>query len=231
MKRTRAKKRGLTLVEVLVSVAILSMIATLIYGTFDGLSRAKKGEAQRGDRARQARAALDRISREMQSAYLSMHTPTVPILQTRVTAYMGRNGTQFDRVDFTAFAHLRTEREAKESDQAEIGYFALPDPDKDGKTDLVRREQTPPDMDPQRGGVISVLCEDIENFDVRYFDPVSAQWIENWDSTQITGQQNRIPLEVKVTLVLKNVPSGVQTTYVPKFSLPMQQPLSFGIPR
>ncbi len=231
MKHGRIRQRGLTLVEVLVSVAILAMIATLIYGTFDGLSRAKKGEAQRGDRARQARAALDRIAREMQSSYLSMHNPGVPILQTRVTAYMARNGSPYDRVDFTAFAHLRTEREAKESDQAEIGYFALPDPDKDGKTDLVRREQTPPDMDPQRGGIVSVLCEDIESFDLRFFDPLTAQWIENWDSTQITGQQNRIPLEVKVTVVLKNVPSGVQTTYVTKFSLPMQQPLSFGIPR
>ena len=231
MKGHRIRQRGLTLVEVLVSVAILAMIATLIYGTFDSLSRAKKGEAQRGDRARQARAALDRIAREMQSAYLSMHNPAVPMLQTRVTAYMGRNGAPFDRVDFTAFAHLRTEREAKESDQAEIGYFAISDPDKDGKTDLVRREQTPPDMDPQRGGIVSVLCEDIESFDVRYFDPVTAQWSENWDSTQITAQQNRLPREVKVTLVLKNVPSGVQTTYVTKVSLPMQQPLSFGIPR
>lgn len=231
MMRGRIHQRGLTLVEVLVSVAILAMIATLIYGTFDGLSRAKKGEAQRGDRARQARAALDRIAREMQSTYLSMHNPGVPILQTRVTAYMARNGSPYDRVDFTAFAHLRTEREAKESDQAEIGYFALPDPDKDGKTDLVRREQTPPDMDPQRGGIVSVLCEDIESFDVRFFEPVTGQWIENWDSTQVTGQQNRIPLEVKVTIVLKNVPSGVQTTYVTKFPLPMQQPLSFGIPR
>ena len=132
--RRRVHQRGLTLVEVLVSVAVLAMIATLIYGTFDALSRAKKGEAQRGDRTRQARAALDRMSREMQSAYLSMHTPTVPTLQTRVTAFMGKNGSPYDRVDFTAFAHLRTNRDAKESDQAEIGYFAVPDPDKDGKT-------------------------------------------------------------------------------------------------
>lgn len=230
-KKNRIHQRGLTLVEVLVSVAVLAMIATLIYGTFDALSRAKKGEAQRGDRTRQARAALDRIAREMQSAYLSMHNPGVIILQTRVAAYMGKTGSPYDRVDFTAFAHLRTEKESKESDQAEIGYFALPDPDKDGKTDLVRREQTPPDMDPQRGGVVSVLCEDIESFDIRYFDPVAAQWIENWDSTLITAQQNRLPLEVKVTIVLKNVPSGVQTTYATKFGLPIQQPLSFGIPR
>jgi general secretion pathway protein J len=231
MKRSRKHQRGLTLVEVLVSVAVLSMIATLIYGTFDSLSHAKKGEAQRGDRTRQARSALDRMAREMQGAYLSMHNPGIPILQTRVTAWIGKNSSPYDRVDFIAFAHLRTEKDSKESDQAEVGYFALPDPEKDGKTDLVRREQTPADMDPQRGGIVSVLCEDIESFDVRYFDPVSASWIETWDSSLVTAQQNRLPLEVKITLVLKNAPSGVQTTYVTKLSIPLQQPLSFGIPR
>jgi general secretion pathway protein J len=75
------------------------------------------------------------------------------------------------------------------------------------------------------------LCENIESFDVRYFDPVTGTWIETWNSTLVTGQANRIPLEVRVTIVLKNVPSGVQSTYVTKFQLPMQQPLQFGIPR
>jgi general secretion pathway protein J len=95
----------------------------------------------------------------------------------------------------------------------------------------VRREQTPPDQDPQRGGVVSVLCENIESFDVRYLDPTTGQWLETWDSTQITSQQNRLPLEVKVTLVLKNVPAGMQATYVTKLMLPIQQPLAFGISR
>lgn len=226
----RAGQRGLTLIEVLVSVAILAMIATLIYGAFDSLSRGKKGEAQRGERSRQARAAIDRMSRELTSAYLTMHTPP-PSLQTRVVAFKGTNGTPYDRVDFASFAHLRVDKDSKESDQAEIGFFALSDPDKDGKVDLVRREQTPPDQDPQRGGVVSVVCEDIESFDVRYFDPTTGQWLEQWDSTQVTAQQNRLPFEVKITLVLKNVPAGVQATYITKLALPIQQPLAFGISR
>lgn len=226
----RSRQRGLTLVEVLVSVAILAMIATLIYGVFDSLSRGKKGEAERGDRARQARAALDRMAREMTSAYLTFHTPP-PALQTRVVAFIGKNGSPNDRVDFASFAHWRVDKDSRESDQAEIGFFALPDPDKDGKVDLVRREQAPLDQDPQRGGVVSVLCENIESFDVRYFDPTTGQWLETWDTIQLTGQQNRLPLEVKITLVLKDLPAGMQAKYVTKLMLPIQQPLSFGIPR
>lgn len=230
LRSPRRRQRGLTLVEVLVSVAILAMIATLIYGVFDSLSRGKKGEAERGDRARQARGALDRIARELTSAYLTLHTPP-PSLQTRVVAFVGKNASPYDRVDFASFAHWRVDKDSKESDQAEIGFFALPDPDKDDKVDLVRREQSPPDQDPQRGGVVSVLCENVESFDLRYFDPTTGQWLETWDTTQATAQQNRLPLEVKITLVLKNVPAGMQATYVTKLMLPIQQPLSFGVPR
>ena len=40
-----------------------------------------------------------------------------------------------------------------------------------------------------------------------------------------------MPLEVEITLVLKGVGQGPAYTYTTKFFLPIQQPLSFGIPR
>ena len=71
--------------------------------------------------------------------------------------------------------------------------------------DLVRREQTPIDLDPLRGASSNVVAEDVETFDMRYLDPLTGQWVETWDSTQVTGQPNRLPLEVRVRLVLKGV--------------------------
>lgn len=227
----RRSRRGMTLLEVLVSLGVLAMISLLIYGAFDSLSRGRKGEALRVDRARQGRDAIDRITHEMQGAFLSLHNPTSTSLITRQTAFIATNSSTFDRVDFASFAHRRVEKEAKESDQAEIGYFVVKDPDHEDKMDLVRREQAPPDFEPKKGGVVNVLAEDVELFDVRYLDPLSGQWVESWDTTQLTGQLNRLPLEVKVTLVLKPVKNTPPFRYVTKFILPMQQPLSFGIPR
>ena len=231
MKTSRVSQRGLTLVEVLVALAVLAMIGVLLYGAFDSLSHGKKAESVRGDRARQGRQAMLRMTREIQSAFLSMHNPANVSLQTRVVAFVGQNSQPFDRLDFQAFAHRRIEANSHESDQAEVGYFAASDPDVDGKTDLVRREQTPPDMDAKKGGVVNVLCEDIEAFDVRYLDPQTQQWVETWDTTQALGQQNRLPLEIRITLTLKHVPAGVEPTYTTKFMMPMQQPLTFGIPQ
>jgi hypothetical protein len=48
---------------------------------------------------------------------------------------------------------------------------------------------------------------------------------------QISGQPNRIPLEVSIHLVLRGVGNGAPYAYTSKLFLPMQQPLSFGIPR
>lgn len=229
--RSRRRGRGMTLLEVLVSLGVLAMISLLIYGAFDSLSRGRKGEAMRVDRARQGRDAMERITHEIQSAFLSMHNPQSQALITRQTAFIGTNSSQFDRLDFASFAHRRVEKEAKESDQSEIGYFVVKDPDKDDKMDLVRREQAPPDYEPKKGGVVNVLVEDVELFDIRYLDPLTGQWLESWDTMQLTGQLNRLPLEIKLTLVLKPVKNSPPYRFVTKFMLPMQQPLSFGIPR
>jgi len=71
----RAHARGLTLLEVLVSVGVLAMVATLIYGAFDGMQRSRVGLSRIDDRYHQGRQALTRMSRELQSAFLSLHTP------------------------------------------------------------------------------------------------------------------------------------------------------------
>jgi general secretion pathway protein J len=230
-RRVLSDRRGMTLLEVLVSLAILAMISLLIYGAFDSMSRGRKGEGARSERARQGREALLRMTRELSESFLSLHNPPVLSLLTRTTVFVGQNSTPFDRVDFTAFAHRRMTRDAKESDQCEVGYFASDDPEVSGKTDLARREQTPIDLDPLRGGVVNVLAENIEAFDIRYLDPLTGTWGDTWDTTQTYGQFNRLPLELKISLTMKGLPGNDATTFTTKVMQPMLKPLQFGIPQ
>ena len=221
----------MTMIEVVVAIGILAMVGVLIHGVIDSLSRGKKGEGMRAERVHEGREALQRIVRDLSSAYISMHVPTVQALQTEKTALVGRHSGQFDRIDFAAFAHRRTDRDAHESDQAEVGYFVVADPDVPDKMDLVRREQTPIDIEPLKGGISDLVAEDISSFELRYLEPLTGQWVETWDSTQVNGQPNRVPLAVRVKLVLKGVGNGSPYSYTTKVFLPMQQPLSFGIPK
>lgn len=232
--RRRRHARGMTLLEIMVSMGVMAMISLLIYGAFDSISRGRRGEALRADRARQGRDAVERIARELQGAFLSMHTPTMPALITRQTAFIAQSSSNFDRLDFTSFAHRRIVAESHESDQAEIGYYVVKDPDVDDKMDLVRREEAPLGanliIDPKRGGVVNVLAEDVDHFDLRYFDPITQTWTETWDSSQLSAQLNRLPLEVRIELEMKPVKNTPAFKYVTKVFIPIQQPLQFGVP-
>ncbi|KYF68264.1 general secretion pathway protein GspJ, partial [Sorangium cellulosum] len=216
-----------TLLEVLVSVAILAIIGTLIYGAFDGMSRSRAGISRISDRYHQGRGAIARISRELQAAFLSRHQPADKNITVRLTAFTGEDSSPTDRVDFTAFAHRRLLRNAHESDQCEIGYFGSRDPERD-KLDLVRREAKFIDLEPTRGGVVNVLAEDIESFDVRYLDPVTGEWVDSWDSTQPAAQFERLPSQVWVTLVLNGGPGGEPIKFETKVPIAMQVPIAFG---
>src|SRR5262249_5072853 len=93
LSRRRGPARGLTLIEVLVSIGVLAVIATLIYGAFDGMSRSRKGLARIGDRYHQGRGALARIAREVQAAFLSRHMPLDKNQAIRLTAFVGQDSS------------------------------------------------------------------------------------------------------------------------------------------
>ena len=227
--RRRARSRGLTLLEVLVSIGILALISTLIYGAFDGMARSRAGLTRLDDRYQQGRSALARMSREMQSAFLSMHQPPQQSQQIRITAFVAKDQGTSDRVDFTSFSHRRLGRDVHESDQNELGYFLSRDPDRSDKYDLVRREQKEIDLEPTKGGTINVICEDVTEFDLSYLDAVSGEWTETWDSTQAAGQFLRLPIQIKIRLVLRGGIGGAPIKLETRVPIPMQSAVSFAI--
>jgi general secretion pathway protein J len=200
--KLRRQNAGFTLVEVLVAVAVLAAISALIYGAFAGLKRSKEGIERVGDRYREGRLALAQISRDLQSAYLSLHAPIDQSIMVQKTAFIGTRGTPADRVDFNSFSYRRLDRDSHESDQAEISYFGSVNPEQRSVTDLARRVNPRLDLNPERGGRVDVVATDIDLFDVAYLDPLTGQWSETWHSDQAAAQLNRLPLQVRIVLVL-----------------------------
>lgn len=229
----RARSTGLTLIEVMVAIGVLSMISTILYGAFATMRNSKQGIERLTDRYREGRLALARISRELQSAYLSMHAPIDPQLKMSQTVFVGTPAAPADRLDFVSFSHRRLDRDARESDQAEISYFGSEDPERSGVIDLARRTQTPIDLEPQTGGRVEILATDIDLFKLEYLDPLTGEWLESWDTTQATGQLDRLPLQVRVLLVLNGGQrrgtdkSREPIKLVTKIALPIAQPLRF----
>ena len=227
--RTRGHARGVTLLEVMVSVGILALVGSLIYGAFDGMAKARTSIANINERYHQGRQALSRMSRELESAFVSKHMPLQIASAVRQTAFVGKKSRPADRIDFTAFAHRRLGRDVHESDQCEVGFFGANDPERSGKVDLVRREQRTIDLEPTKGGVVQVMVDDIESFELKYLDPGTSQWTDTWDSTQLVGQLGRLPAQVKLTILLKGGNYSAPIRLMTRTPIAMQSPLDFAI--
>lgn len=235
MTARRPSSRGFTLVEVLIATAVLAVICMLIYGAFAGMRNSKEGVERIDDRYHEGREALGRLTRELSSAYVSLHRPIDLTYLVQKTAFIGTRGTPADRIDFNAFANRRLDRNSHESDQCELSYFGSPTPKDQGLTDLVRRISPRLDLKPDKGGRVDVLATDIDLFKLKYLDPLTGMWAETWDSTDTLTHTNQLPIYVHVKLVLnggrRNTAAHGRATlrFETKIAIPMYQPLSFAI--
>lgn len=226
MSRQKTARRGFTLLEVMVAIGIVAMLGVLIYGAFMGMSRSRKNMEQVGNRFQQGRQAVDRMGRELSSAFLSAHQPFQQLQYVRETMFIGSDSRPADRVDFTAFSYLRLEANSHESDQCEISFFASTDP-QTGNLDLVRRVQKHIDDDPQHGGLVQVLAENIDSLELKYLDALTGEWVDGWDSIQPAAQIGRLPAAVWIILWLKGGPRDAPLKFETKIQIPIQLPLSF----
>ena len=229
-------ERGFTLVELLVAIVILASISLLIYNAFASMKRSREGVERVQDRYREGRLAMTRMTRELQSAYISLHAPILTSLMVQKTAFIATTNTPADRLDFDSFSNRRIDRNSHVSDQCELSYFGSSDPTHSGVTDLVRRVSTTLDLDPKKGGRVEVLATDIDLFKLQYLDPMTNAWVDTWDTTQsVTGQPARLPVQVKIVLVLNG---GNRQGYdrgqgsirlVTKVDLPIENGLNFAM--
>jgi general secretion pathway protein J len=215
MSRRAKRERGLTLIEVLVAITIFAIVSVVVFGGFNQTMINKRVVEEDADRMHVLRVALERMVRELSMAYVSVQVNINPSLQTMNTCFIGGRAGRGHRIDFTSFSHRRLYRDAHESDQNELSYFVTTDPEDSSKLVLARREQNRIDEDPQTGGTVQVLVHDVLEFDAEYLDPVSGEWIDEWDTRDLTHQPNRLPIQVKLSLTVRDEDAPRrQRTYV-----------------
>jgi general secretion pathway protein J len=202
----RRARAGMTLLEVIVATAVFAMMGLMLLTAFTHTGRMRDRLSARMDRDHQARTAVMRLSRDLRGAFLSAHVNGVNPGQNNVlTAFVAREGLNGDNLELTAFTHRRLRRGAHEGDACEVGYRVMERRGAQRTTyDLMRRETTRIDNEPQRGGALDVLAQDVTLFDLKFYDETSTQWIESWNTTSATGQPARLPQRVRITIELRD---------------------------
>lgn len=204
--RRARRSLGLTLIEVMISMAVLGMLMVSVWSSFNGTLKAMEVSEEIQNRYSIVRNGLVRIEAELTMAYLSFNRPIDE--QLNYTLFEGRDQFESDSLTFSAFAHLRVRKDANESDQALIQYFLESDPDDKDRVHLYRRESRrltgdlPENL--EQFFPAYILVEDVVTFNLEYWDNKALEWRDEWRTTAIDQQPDRLPERVKIKLGIKD---------------------------
>ena len=222
MKRIFSASHGLTLIEIMVAIAVFSMVSITIWTATSQTARTRDIVNAVHDRSHQVRAAMEMLKRDLESAFLSRHVGQNE--PSHETVFLGRDHGDEDRIDFASFTHQRRYFNAKESDQCEISYFIADDKEISGQKNLIRRESPILDLEPLEGGQYLTVLENIAAFDLTYFDYEMSDWQDNWDTTDETAEQDLLPPQVRIKMVIYDR-RGKEIAYGSQIVIPMRTPI------
>ncbi|HEY4241668.1 MAG TPA: type II secretion system protein GspJ [Kofleriaceae bacterium] len=221
------RARGLTLIEVMISVAILAVMMTLAWMTISNASDSRKRFELYEERNHEVRMATARIVADFERAYISKNED--PTQQHPRTMFQGKSGSNLpDLVRFSTMGHHVLFADANESEQTVIQY--LPHENADGGTDWIRREQRrqsnqPPEEEPAD---YDILLSNVKRVKLEYYNWKTTEWQDTWDTTQADGQKGYLPQRVKITIEWKG-PDGVDQKIVTEARILMQEQLTSGV--
>ncbi len=194
-------RRGFTLLEIIVAVAITAMIGVTIATAFSSGFRAKELVEGEAEQYRGLRTAMDRMVREIGAAFVSdrYDQRRYRDQNDRPTNFIGAR----DKLLFTSLAHQRLYADAKESDQMVVEYEVRASTKKGSRgQDLMRRENPnlygEDKMD--RGGVDDVLLENVKRVEFSFWDSDQKDWVNEWDTRRLE-KKSILPTRVRITVV------------------------------
>ena len=220
----RRASRGFTLMEVMVAVAITAFIGTIVSMAFSTNFRAKDVVEGEAERYRMVRVALNRMTREIGSAFVSDRYDPKRYRDSndRPTNFIGER----DELTFTTMAHQRLYTDTKESDQAVVQYFLETSTEKNsrGRQDLKRRVNPNIGERMDRGGTTDVLFENVKKIEFDYWDSQRKEWEDEWD-TRRPEKKAILPTRVRITVFAPDE-NGKEAKYTTQVRIMMNTELS-----
>lgn len=221
----RARQAGFTLMEVMVSLAILAGMMMMVWGSFSLTVKSKRRIEYIEQRYHQIRLAMNRMAREISMAFLSKND--LDGTMNPRTRFTGLRNSSVDDLMFSSLSHMPLQANAKECDQTLIRYYSEADPDDMSVTNLMRRATRRLGVEkPGEEGPAYIMLEDIEELHFEYFDEANNEWKETWNTTSADGQPDRLPTKVRIELTLRDE-GDRETTFITATRIHLQDALWF----
>jgi general secretion pathway protein J len=213
------KNKGFTLIEILIAVLILGIVLSTVYASYTGTFRIIRETQYDAEVYGMARSALDRMTRDLQSAALWRGAFTF------VTKPHTLGNREFVRLAFRSAAHVAFSDKDATDGIALIEYGVEEGTDKEGyvltRSDSLYRdpekEQSPP------GGFL--LCDRVEALSYTFFDETGKEY-NDWNSDgDVPVQKKRVPAAVLIRLSFVNEADRERPyLFMTRIRLPLNRP-------
>lgn len=217
-------RRGMTLIEIMIAMAILGLMMVIAWTTIKSASDARTTYTALEERNHEIRLGMARLVADLESAYLSANEDKN--LDNKRTIFVGKE----DEVRFSAFGHLTLWSDSNESDQTMIAYY-LDDDREDPRSDsLYRKELRRPSNEnwERQPGELDVLMRGVEKLEFEYYDWKEKKWQRDWDSSKTDGVADRIPTRIRIKVTYKNS-RGEELTITTQARPLLEERLSYGL--
>jgi len=181
------RSRGFTLVETLVASTIGAFIALVAVGTLRAVTGSTETVDSAITTAAEVRFASNTIGRDLINLYRDKNKTNTKLIGTVIES--GQGNISYLILYTTSRARARVGQ--PEGDIYEVEYYLMQD---EAGSRLMRRFWPNPNQEYEPGGILSVLAEGIEVFEVRYFD--GEEWSNEWPEEMQT-----LPKLIEVNIV------------------------------
>ncbi|CAH2031549.1 type II secretion system protein GspJ [Trichlorobacter ammonificans] len=197
---------GFTLLELLVALAIASLVITAAYGVFFSLNRAQQVAGVDMEQRRALRSALDLLRRELTSLLYRAGDKQLRLL-VEDRDFFGKPASNL------SFATIAPPADGPVSDQLLLRYLVVEAGEQLKLTRAARDYFLEEEM--ERVAAYPVL-EKLEGFLVECYD--GSKWLKNWD----TSLTPALPKAIRVTVTLRDRERVVshRITAVPRITGP-----------
>jgi general secretion pathway protein J len=187
MKNIAGKKTGFTLVEVMAAVTIGAFIMMVAVGTLKAITSSAELVETNISAAAEVRFAMNLIKRDLVNLYRDENKENTKLIGTTEESSAGN----VSYVVFYTVNRMKARADQPEGDVYEVEYSLL----QDGEQSLLMRRLWPnPNDEYEPGGILAVIAEDIEVFEVRYFD--GEEWANEWPE-----EMEVLPQLIEVSIV------------------------------
>lgn len=209
--RRNPKIAGFTLVEVLVASTISVFIALVAAGAIRTMTASNDAVDENINAAAEVRYAAGLLERDLENFY---HNDD--ILNTKFIATLEQltGDVSASYLIFYTVSRIKARADQPEGDVYEVEYY-LTQEEEESKSMLMRRVWPNPSKDLEPGGMLTVIAEDIEVFEVQYFD--GEQWVYEWPE-----EMQAVPQLIMVTLTAK-APAGSRAGPVESFTVALSR--------